>query len=150
MAEILFYHLQSQPLDEVLPGLLERSLERSWKVIIKSGSPQYLDELDALLWTYQEESFLPHGIADGSENDAKQPILLLLEDSAATSADVLFLVHGAAMPDDLPYQRVVLIFDGQEELALQNARMQWKSLRDSEHDITYWRQNEAGRWEKKA
>ncbi len=150
MTEILFYHLQSQPLEEVLPGLLERSLERSWKVNVKSGSAQYLDELDTSLWTYHEDSFLPHGIADGSEHDAKQPILLLLEDNEAVSADVLFLVHGAKMPEHLPYQRVVLIFDGQQELALQEARAQWKTLRDSEHELTYWSQNEAGRWEKKA
>ena len=34
MTEILFYHLQRQPIERVLPGMLEKSLERGWRVIV--------------------------------------------------------------------------------------------------------------------
>jgi hypothetical protein len=28
-------------------------------------------------------------------------------------------------------------------------REQWRGLKDSDHDLTYWRQDNQGRWEKK-
>ena len=40
MAEILFYHLERQPLEAALPGLLQRSFERGWRVVVKVGSEE--------------------------------------------------------------------------------------------------------------
>ena len=61
MTEILFYHLQGQKLEGVLPGLLEKSLERGWKVIVQGASEERIEALDAHLWTYRDDGFLPHG-----------------------------------------------------------------------------------------
>src|SRR5690349_11599483 len=36
MTDILFYHLERQPLDRVLPQLLERTLERGWRAVIET------------------------------------------------------------------------------------------------------------------
>ncbi|MEH6725921.1 MAG: DNA polymerase III subunit chi [Hyphomicrobiales bacterium] len=149
MAEVLFYHLQAQPLEEVLPGLLERSLARDWRVVVESGAPEQLEEIDNLLWTYREESFLPHGL-DDHEFASEQPILLTSTDANANAAHIRFLVHDAALPSDLNYVRVVLLFDGLDEVSVQNARQHWKTLKGTDHELTYWQQNEAGRWQKKA
>ncbi|MEP0520940.1 MAG: DNA polymerase III subunit chi [Hyphomicrobiales bacterium] len=149
MAEVLFYHLQAQPLDEVLPGLLERSLGRGWRVAVQSGVGDKLSDLDTLLWSYRDDSFLPHGTS-GDEFSDQQPILLMVEPDNRNAADVRFLIHDAALPDDLSYERVVLMFDGTDEIAVGNARQHWKTLKTGDHDLTYWQQNDAGRWEKKA
>lgn len=149
MTEVLFYHLQAQPLEEVLPGLLERSLARNWRVVVESGAPEQLEELDTLLWTYREESFLPHGL-DGNEFAGEQPILLTGSDANPNRAHIRFLIHDAALPEDLNYERLVLLFDGLDELSVQSARQHWKTLKGTEHELTYWQQNEAGRWQKKA
>ena len=149
MTEVLFYHLQAQPLQEVLPGLLERSLARGWRVAVQSGSKELLSDLDTLLWSYRDDSFLPHGMVDEEFSD-QQPILLTVEQDNPNSAHVRFLVHDATLPDDLNYERIVLMFDGADELAVGNARVHWKALNAGDHELTYWQQNEAGRWEKKA
>lgn len=149
MAEVLFYHLQAQPLEEVLPSLLERSLARGWRVAVQSGGQGKLSDLDTLLWSYRDDSFLPHGAADAEFAD-QQPILLTAEPDNLNAAHVRFLVHDAALPDDLPYDRVVLMFDGADEQAVGSARQHWKTLKTGDHDLTYWQQNDAGRWEKKA
>ena len=60
MTEVLFYHLEHQPLDRVLPSLLEKTLERGWRAVVQSGSQERLEALDMLLWTYRDDSFLPH------------------------------------------------------------------------------------------
>jgi len=97
MTEILFYHLQHQPLERVLPTLLEKSLERGWRVVVQTASEERAEALDAHLWTFRDDSFLPHGT--WREGDAReQPILLTLHDDNPNGARVRFLIDGAPLP----------------------------------------------------
>lgn len=149
MADVLFYHLTRQPLEEVLPGLLETCLKRDWRVVVQAGTPERCQALDALLWTYRDDSFLPHGTsADGHE--AAQPVFLTCGEDNPNGAHVRFLVDRAVPPDLSPYQRGVFLFDGGDPEAVMEARGQWKAAKTAGHDITYWQQGESGRWEKKA
>ncbi|WP_342362572.1 DNA polymerase III subunit chi [Terrarubrum flagellatum] len=150
MTEILFYHLERQSLDDVLPKLLERSLDRGWKAVVQFSTRERLDAIDTLLWTYDDQSFLPHA-AEGETDLADEPVVLTTSISNPNSAEVRFVVENAAMPTDpAGYQRVVLMFDGNDEDAVSAARLSWKALRGSGHELTYWQQNDSGRWEKKA
>jgi DNA polymerase III subunit chi len=150
MTEVLFYHLQRQPLEAVLPTLLERSLERGWRAVVRATSDERLSALDDHLWTFSDESFLPHG-TDREPDAAGQPVVLTLADRNPNGAAVLFLIEGAPLPEDAAaYQRLVLLFDGNDEDALASARAQWKSVKAAGHDATYWQQDPRGRWEKKA
>jgi DNA polymerase-3 subunit chi len=149
MTEVLFYHLQSQPLDKVLPGLLEKCLERKWTTVVQVGSPERCEALDALLWTYREDGFLPHG-AGKDPNAAKQPVWLTSADDNPNSATVRFLADGAEIADYKPYDRVVLMFDGNDPDAVDRARESWKATKAAGHDATYWQQSPEGRWVKKA
>jgi len=145
--EVLFYHLERQPLERVLPALLERTLERGWRAVVQSGSAERLESLDLALWTYSDESFLPHGTArDGDA--ARQPIYLTTGEEAPNGAGVRFLVDGAAMEAFEGYARIVCIFDGRDPEATGSARAQWKAARDAGCAVTYWRQSDSGRWEK--
>ncbi|MCX5570536.1 DNA polymerase III subunit chi [Kaistia nematophila] len=149
MTEVLFYHLQQQPLEALLPGLLEKSLERGWRVVVEAGSAERCDQLDALLWTYSDDSFLPHGLWRDPEA-AQHPILITPEAGNPNGANVRFLVAGASAGDLAGYARVVLMFDGNDPEALDSARASWKRVKAEGHDATYWQQSEQGRWQKKA
>lgn len=147
--EVFFYHLERHPLERVLPGLLERTLERGWRAIVQAGSADRLEAIDTLLWTYRDESFLPHGTAkDGPPS--LQPVFLTTEEDNQNEAAVRFLVDGATLTDFASYLRVVVIFDGRDAAAVQSARGQWKTARSQACATTYWQQTEAGRWEKRA
>ena len=61
MTEVLFYHLQHQPLEAVLPTLLEKTLERGWRAAVQVTTEERMSALDDHLWTFTDESFLPHG-----------------------------------------------------------------------------------------
>src|SRR5258708_27948288 len=75
MTEIGFYHLRTMPLERALPRIVERALAEGHRVVVIAGSAERVDHLDALLWTYDEASFLPHGCArDG--NAETQPTSL--------------------------------------------------------------------------
>jgi DNA polymerase-3 subunit chi len=148
--EIWFYHLQRQSLDEALPGLIEKALERGWRVVVQASSEERIAALDERLWTYADASFLAHGrAADGDA--AMQPVYLTTGDENPNAAAVRILVEGAPVAASLgagPYERAILAFDGAQEDELAAARLQWKALKDQGFAVTYWRQSETGRWEK--
>lgn len=150
MTEVLFYHLQRQPLERVLPSLLERSLSRGWRVIVQAASDERVDALDAHLWTYRDDSFLPHGTAREGEA-GEQPILLTTGEHNPNHAQVRFLVDGAPLPADASsYQRIVLLFDGEDDEAVAAARARWAEVKEQGFEATYWQPDEQGRWVKQA
>lgn len=146
MTDILFYHLTSSTLETALPPLLEKSLERGWKVCVTGNEAMRLDALDRLLWTYREEGFLPHG-RSGGDHDADQPILLTEPGKGGSGADVLMLIDGAMEPIEnlARYQRVCLFFDGNNPESVQAARGHWSAFRNTDFTAKYWAQ-ENGRW----
>ncbi len=149
MTEILFYHLEQSTLERVLPELLEKSLERGWNVIVQAGSEERVDALDAVLWTFREDAFLPHG-TDQNSDPQSQPILLTTGTANQNNAQIRFLVDGAEIDDVDQYVRVVFMFDGRDPDPLARAREQWKAFKNTDHKVTYWSQNETGKWEQKA
>ena len=150
MTEIFFYHLQRQPIERVLPQLLERSYERGWRVVVQAASDERLDALDALLWTYRDDNFLPHGTTR-EPDPAAQPILLTTSAHNPNGATVRFLIDGVPMPEDAEsYDRIVLLFDGEDDDALAAARAHWNEAKTQGFAVTYWQPDEQGRWVKKA
>jgi DNA polymerase-3 subunit chi len=150
VAELLFYHLTRRRLEQVLPELLEKTLQKGWRAVVKGGSEERIQALNGELWTYGRNSFLPHGIKPDGFAD-KQPIYLTIEDERPNQADVLFLVDGADATDVAAYTRVCDLFDGNDDVAVDAARQRWKRAKDAGHKLTYWQQNEdTGGWIKKA
>ncbi|TAK49938.1 MAG: DNA polymerase III subunit chi [Xanthobacteraceae bacterium] len=150
MTEVLFYHLHDMTLERVLPSLLEKTLERGWRAVVQASSEERVEALDNHLWTYREDSFLPHGPAHGREA-VRQPVVLTADASNPNAAQVRFLVDGAGLPDDADaYTRVVLVFDGDDDAALTAARASWTAAKAKGFDVTYWQPDAEGRWQRKA
>lgn len=147
--EVLFYHLERQPLERVLPNLIEKTLQRGWRAVVQSGSQERLDALDVSLWTYSEDSFLPHG-SQKSGFASEQPVYLTTGTDAPNGAGVRFFVDGALAETFEGAGRFVYLFDGHDQDALTIARGQWKAAKAAGCSVTYWQETESGRWEKKA
>jgi DNA polymerase-3 subunit chi len=149
MTEILFYHLQRHPLERVLPALVEKSLERGWRVVVQAASEERVEALDAHLWIFRDDSFLPHGTWREAEA-AEQPVLLTVHDSNPNGAAVRFLVDGAPVPVDAAgYERIVLLVDGNDPDAVAAARERWSEGKAKGFEVTYWQADEKGRWQRK-
>jgi DNA polymerase-3 subunit chi len=150
MTEVVFYHLLRKPLERALPELLEKSVERGWRVVVQAASEERVEALDAHLWTYRDDTFLAHGTARQSDAEA-QPILLTTADHNPNGATVRFLIDGTPMPADAgSYNRIVLLFDGEDEDAVETARARWTEAKAQGFDVAYWQPDEQGRWVKKA
>jgi DNA polymerase-3 subunit chi len=148
MTEMLFYHLKGQTFEQVLPALLQKSLERGWRVVVQASSDERVDALDAHLWTWRDDAFLPHGTSRDPEA-AEQPIVLTADVDNPNRATVRFLVDGANLAADAAvYERVVLLFDGEDPEAVEMARARWSEAKAAGVDVTYWRADENGRWQR--
>ena len=148
MTDILFYHLEPRPLEAVLPALLEKTIERGWRAVVEVGSTERAEALDSHLWTYREDSFLPHGLA-GDETDAHQPVLLTTGSDNPNGANVRFFVDRAVPQSADGYERIVYMFSGHDPDAVAEARLAWVALK-ADSLLTYWQQEANGRWIKKA
>ena len=146
--EVWFYHLERSGLDQVLPELLEKTLQRGWRALVRSPEPERIEHLDGWLWTYRDDSFLPHALTEDLEAE-RQPILLTTTGGNPNRADALFLIDGAEAGALDDFQRCILLFDGQDEAALANARKRWKDVKAAGSPASYWRQADRG-WEKQA
>lgn len=147
MSEVYFYHLTTQPLEQTLPKLLGLARKAGWRIAIRATSADRLKWLDDRLW--QEEGFLPHGMA-GGDHDKDQPILLT-EGEARNAPDCVISIDGAELaPDEIgPLKRAMILFDGNSGDAVAFARTQWKAMTDADVPSKYWSQ-ENGPWEMKA
>jgi len=143
--EVWFYHLERAGLDQVLPDLLEKTLARGWRALVRAQSAERVEHLDAWLWSYRDDSFLPHGTAEEASAE-RQPVLITTAADNPNGAEVLFLVDGAEAGDISPYQRCILVLDGRDDAALAEARRRWSFFKAEGRGISYWRQGETGGW----
>lgn len=149
MTEVFFYHLQHQPLDRVLPKLLKSAFDRGWRTVVQVGSPERVEALSTLLWTHDDEGFLPHGTkADGFGE--LQPIWLTDGDDTPNGGTVRFFVDGGSPSGVEGLSRAVIIFDGGDDAAVQAARQSWTDFRGQGCEVSYWQQDESGRWQNRA
>jgi DNA polymerase-3 subunit chi len=147
--EVWFYHLERSSLDQVLPELLERTLARGWRAIVRTPDAERIEHLDGWLWSYRDASFLPHGLDDEPLAE-RQPIVLTRGAENPNAASALFLIDGAEAGDLSGYARCVVLFDGRDEAAVALARQRWKAFRDAGLAVSYWRQGAERGWEKQA
>lgn len=146
MSEVRFYHLTRTKLEQALPMLLEKTLQRGWRAVVMTDSDERAEYLTQFLWTYSGDAFLPHG-AKKDGHAEEQPIWITDSDENPNRAQVLFLINGASSAKLEDYNLVCEVFDGAQEASVEEARRRWKSHKDSGHDISYWKQGSNG-WEK--
>jgi DNA polymerase-3 subunit chi len=149
MTEISFYHLLHTPLERALPKLIEKVLESGARAVIRTGSTESAEALNGALWTFDQDSFVPHGTArDG--NAPLHPVWITPDEENPNGADILILTDGVESAEVENYRRCLEMFDGRDEAAVTDARRRWTAYKDAAHELTYWQQTEGGGWEKKA
>ena len=145
MTEIALYHLQRTPLASALPALLAKTLAAGKRAVVMLGAPERIEALNALLWTFDQDSWIPHGsAADG--NAADQPVWLTGSDENPNGAQYLFLADGAESARVAEYERCFELFDGNDPDAVQAARARWTAYKDAGFALAYWRQTDRGGW----
>lgn len=150
MGYALFFRLSHTPVEELVRINTTRALAQGWRVVIRGRDIGALDRLDEALWRDPADGFLPHGIA-GGPHDAAQPVLLTLGAERPNGAQALIALEGAEVtPGEIAeLERVWIVFDGNDELALQVARSQWRALTGAGAEAEFWSEA-SGQWRKEA
>ena len=149
MTEVGFYHLTTRSLDWALARLLDRALSLGKRAVVVAGTSERVEALSGQLWTFDPNSFLPHG----TERDGQaehQPVWLTASDENPNRAEFVMLIDGQETAKLAEYERCFEIFDGRDPDQVARAREHWKSYKAAGHEVTYWRQTDAGGWEKGA
>jgi DNA polymerase-3 subunit chi len=150
MSEIRFYHLQTQRLEQALPALLSKSLSTGRRAVVRFADDKDIAHFNDHLWTYNPNSFLPHGSEKDGHSD-RQPIYLTAAQENPNNAEILVLCGATDVPADLDSFSLCCDFlDGNNDEAVQQARARWMQYKDAGHTVTYWQQTENGVWEQKA
>ena len=148
MSEIRFYHMEQSTLDQALPTIALKAYQSGKNVLIKTPDAKEAKRIDALLWGFSETSFLPHGV-DGDKNAPKQPVFITSKDKNPNAAEILILTHGCVWESIDDFSLCCEMLDGRIETQISDARARWKTYKNGNHDLTYWRQDENGKWHKK-
>ena len=149
MGEVHFYHLECQPLQRVLPTLLKKALERDWRVVVQAGSEERVEWLSNELWTFSDDSFLPHGtVRDG--NAERQPVWITAGPDSPNGAGLRIYLDGVPIVVDERLERIIYLFDARDEAALEAARAEWRRTVSLGQQPIYWREDEQGRWSRKS
>lgn len=147
-ADYWFYHLEGSTIENVLPDLLEKTLAKGWRALVKLPQDK-LSEMDDHLWTFRDDSFLPHG-RDTEPMGDWQPILLSSDLESAKGFDAVFLLGGMDIREAEEATRVMVMINGRSEADVTSERRRWKKLKETGASLSYYQQNSQGRWEKKA
>jgi DNA polymerase-3 subunit chi len=141
-----FYHIDQTSVPEAVAPLVEKCLERGWRVVI-AGGEETLAVLDRHLWTWRDDSFLPHG-RDGSEA-ARQPVLLSREARPVNGARAAILLDGTTAEVGA-FERAIVVFDGGDSEVRGAARRQYRLASEQGARVRYFQQDAAGGWREKA
>ncbi len=148
MTDIAFYHLERSTLEQALPKLLEKTLAAGKRALVLAGSDQRVEALNDLMWSYDQDSWVPHGSAKDGNAD-RQPIWFSVSDENLNSAEFLFLTDGAGTEAVGDFERCFELFDGNNPESVANARVRFKAYKDTGYELSYFQQTASGGWQKK-
>jgi DNA polymerase-3 subunit chi len=162
---VRFYHPQRLAIEQAVAVVVEKAYQRRMAVCLLGDDPAFLNHLDRLLWLYPANSFLPHGLAGGTE-DARQPILLALTPNDCNGATVIANLCGwriapappaldrlQPLPHPEAFDMVLEFVDASRNETVAAARQNYRRYRDMAAtrplQLEYWSQSAQGEWEKK-
>lgn len=148
MKEINFYHLTTTTLEKALPKLMEKVYASGKRALIVTKNEARDAEIDKLLWSYTTLRFLPHGTkADG--NFDEQPIFISHEAQNLNESEILVVIDSASF-DEKPFNKVLYMFDGNNDAEVSKSRELWNKMKDKGFSLSYHKQDEEGKWQKAA
>jgi DNA polymerase-3 subunit chi len=149
MTDIRFYHMEQATLDQALPMIVMKAWQSGENVMVRVPDKREASRLNDLLWSFRGDSFIPHGM-DGDKHADQQPVFVTVNDENVNEANILILTHGCTHPSVGDFKMTCEMLDGRVESQITDARSRWKTYKDDGHDLTYWQQDENGKWGKKA
>lgn len=148
--QVQFYHLTHTLSDRAIAPLAQKALQGNYRLSVKLEGKEAMKKLDDWLWSFDADSFLPHA-SEGCEWVEQQPIYLTTQLERPNQASIYLITDGSFVAEaEDGVERVLDLFDGNDETSVQAARDRWRRYKDAGYELTYWQQQPGGGWKKAA
>ncbi len=128
---VLFIELKIASKNKYICDITEKLFDNNISVSIFASDPKTIDQLNNLLWTWKQDSFIPHSIVS-PENEKPEAVLLTSSSERLAQNQALILF------DPLPFsilEKYKLIIDFAEIYHSEKkveSRKRFKEMRDSD------------------
>jgi DNA polymerase-3 subunit chi len=111
--------------------LVEKGFDQGLRVTVRTSTPAESAEIDDLLWTFSDRSFVPHALCPAeTEVSAETPVLISSGELPESHSDMLVNL-GTEVPAGFErFGRVCEIVTG-DEAAKAAGRVRWRRYRDA-------------------
>ncbi len=147
MTQIIFYSTAPLQVEKTLFALLEKSLEKGNKSLLLFKDKEKCLSINEQLWTYKQNSFLPH-ISEDDEiyDDIDVPVYLSTKNENPFKAELLFSIDGF-LPDNIDhFERVIIIIDVNDELLNEKYKNYYLDINKNFEDIVFYKSDDNGKW----
>jgi DNA polymerase-3 subunit chi len=135
MAQIDFYVLSQggeQARQVFACKLAEKAYRLNHRVYIRTASRAQAEDVDTLLWTFRDGSFVPHCLVGSGH--AAAPVSVGSREDANASGDLLINLADEVPPDAAAFPRIVELVSS-DEAARQKSRERFAAYRAQGHEL---------------
>tara|TARA_Y100000287_G_scaffold27260_2_gene19054 strand:+ start:206 stop:670 length:465 start_codon:yes stop_codon:yes gene_type:complete len=147
VTQIIFYSTAPFQVEKTLFTLLEKSLEKGNKSLLLFKDKEKCLSINEQLWTYKQNSFLPHISEDDQIYDNIDiPVYLSTKNENPFKAELLFSIDGF-LPDNIDhFERVIIIIDVNDELLNEKYKNYYLDINKNFEDIVFYKSDDNGKW----
>ena len=147
MTQIIFYNTAPLQVEKTLFSLLEKSLEKGNKSLLLFKDKEKCLSINEQLWTYKQNSFLPHISEDDQIYDnIDVPVYLSTRNENPFKAELLFSIDGF-LPDNIDhFERVIIIIDVNDKLLNEKYKNYYLDINKNFEDIVFYKSDDNGKW----
>ena len=145
MTEIFFYKLKNTSIDLFLISLIEKSISKNWNSLVLLDNTERMEEINDLLWTFNDTSFIPHGSQSDLSPD-KQNVYLTCNEENLNNSNIIFSIDGIIINEPDNWNRCIYIFNEQNLKVTDELESYKREIKDFGYTLKSFEQDNNGKW----
>ena len=134
-AEIVFIVLNSAVKSRIVCDLAEKCYLNKQRIVIYTKSEEECEIIDSLLWTWKQQSFVPHKYLDRLSKSQNEPIVLTTNIESAAGYDTVLLVDPLPMEIISQFSKVIDFAEKYDSQGIELSRKRYKLYKDQNYNI---------------
>lgn len=125
--KVTFYDIPHEQAFALAAKLAQAAWDKGKRLIVRCEDTHQAKALDDHLWTYRDESFVPHEVSDGALHDTRARIVLTTGDVAPIEPDILLQLAPAERAFAERFGHVIDLVDHRDDARLTASRQRYKA-----------------------
>ena len=145
MTEIFFYKLKNLSIELFLISLIEKSISKNWNSLVLLDNIERMEEINDLMWTFNDTSFIPHG-SQSDLNPDKHNVYLTCNEEHLNNSNIIFSIDGIIINQPDNWKRCIYIFNEQNLKVTDELESYKRGIEDLNYDLKSFEQDNNGKW----